>query len=147
MAQPKLSPPDIWLALIFGLSQDFEFVSCVENSHAKNNFVFRRNSHSCNSCFDWCIGFLNCTSIQWKYVSFIIMKMGTGQFAPFRWTDENLFDMHNSPFMMSDSKKQKSTKLPQNFLLLSLWKRNAKTLQPLKPMHVNQLSWWDQSSR
>ena len=50
----------------FDLSQDFESVGCVENSHAKNNIVFHRNSRSCNGCFDWCIGFLNCTgtSIQ-----------------------------------------------------------------------------------
>ena len=50
----------------FGLSQDFESVGCVENSHAKNNIVFHRNSRSCNGYFDWCIGFLNCTgtSIQ-----------------------------------------------------------------------------------
>ena len=45
----------------FGLSQDFESVGCVENSHAKNNIVFHRNSRSCNGYFDWCIGFLNCT--------------------------------------------------------------------------------------
>ena len=45
----------------FGLSQDFESVGCVENSHAKNNIVFHRNSRSCNSFFHWCIGFLNCT--------------------------------------------------------------------------------------
>ena len=45
----------------FGLSQDFESVGCVENSLAKNNIVFHRNSHSYNSFFDWCIGFLNCT--------------------------------------------------------------------------------------
>ena len=44
----------------------FESLSCVENSQAKNKFVFHRNSRSCNSCFDWCIAFLNCTgtSIQ-----------------------------------------------------------------------------------
>ena len=47
--------------IIFGLSQDFESLSCVENSHAKNNFVFLRNSRSCNGWFDWCIGFLKCT--------------------------------------------------------------------------------------
>ena len=31
-------------------------------------------------CFEWCIGFLNCTgtSVQRQYVSIIIMKMGTG---------------------------------------------------------------------
>ena len=45
----------------FGLSQDFESVGCVENSHAKNNIIFHRNSRSCNGYFDWCIGFLNCT--------------------------------------------------------------------------------------
>ena len=61
MTQPKLSPRDIWGTLIFGLAQDFESVRCMENSHAKNNFDFHRNSRSCNSCFDWCIGFLNCT--------------------------------------------------------------------------------------
>ena len=62
-------------------------------SHAKNNFVFHRNSRSCNGCFDWCIGFLNCTgtSVQWQNESIIIMKMGTGQLAPLRWTNENLF--------------------------------------------------------
>ena len=47
--------------LDFGLSQDFESVGCVENSHAKNNIVFHRNSRSCDGYFDWCIGFLNCT--------------------------------------------------------------------------------------
>ena len=41
----------------FGLSS----VGCVENSHAKNNIVFHRNSRSCNGYFHWCIGFLNCT--------------------------------------------------------------------------------------
>ena len=40
------------------------------------------------------------------------MKTGTGQFAPFRWTTENLFDTRTA-FKMSDGKKQKSTKLPQ----------------------------------
>ena len=45
----------------FGLSQDFESDGCVENSHAKNNIVFHRNSHSCNGYFHWCIGFPNCT--------------------------------------------------------------------------------------
>ena len=34
-----------------------ESVSCVENSHAENNFVFHWYSHSCNGCFE----FLNCT--------------------------------------------------------------------------------------
>ena len=52
MTQPKLSPQDIWRTLIFSLSQDFEPGSCVENSHAKNNFVLHRNSRSCNDCFD-----------------------------------------------------------------------------------------------
>ena len=42
MTQPKLSPRDIWRTLIFGLSQDFESICCVENSHAKNNFFFTR---------------------------------------------------------------------------------------------------------
>ena len=48
----------------FGLLQDFESVSCVQNSHAKNNFVFHQNSRSGNDCFDWCIRFLNCTGIS-----------------------------------------------------------------------------------
>ena len=39
------------------------------------------------------------------------MKTGTGQFAPFWWTNENLFDMHSSLFKMSDGKKQKSIKI------------------------------------
>ena len=43
------------------------------------------------------------------------MKTGTGQFAPFQWTIESLFDMRSSLFKMSDGKKQKSTKLYQNF--------------------------------
>ena len=96
---------------------DSDSVTCVENSHAKNNIVFHLNSRSCNSYFDWCIGFLNCTgiSIQRQYVSIIIMKTGTGQFAPFRWTNENLFDMRSSLFKMLEGKKQKSTKLHQNF--------------------------------
>ena len=116
MTQPKLSLRDIWRILIFGLAQDFESVSYMEYSHAKNNLDFHRNSRSCNGCFDWCIGFLNCTdtSIQRQNVSIIIMKMGTGQFAPFRWTNENLCDMRRT-FKMSDGKKQKATKLPQNF--------------------------------
>ena len=80
MTQPKLSPQDIWCIQIFGLAQDFESVSYMEYSHAKNNLVFHRNSRSCKGCFDWCIGFLNCTgtSVQRQYVSIIIMKMGTG---------------------------------------------------------------------
>ena len=79
MTQPKLSPRDIWRILIFGLAQDFESVSYMEYSHAKNNLVFHRNSRSCNGCFDWWIAFLNCTgtSVQRQYVSIIIMKMGT----------------------------------------------------------------------
>ena len=98
------------------LAQDFESVSSMEYSHAKNSLVFHRNSRSCNGCFDWWIAFLNCTgtSVQRQYVSIIIMKMGTGQFAPFRWTNKNLFDMR-STFNMSDGKKQKATKLPPNF--------------------------------
>ena len=64
----------------FGLAQDVESVSYMEYSHAKNNLGFHWNSRSCNGCFDWCIGFLNCTgtSVQRQYVSIIIMKMGTG---------------------------------------------------------------------
>ena len=63
----------------FGLAQDFESVSYMEYSHAKNNLGFHWNSRSCNGCVDWCIGFLNCTgtSVQRQYVSIIIMKMGT----------------------------------------------------------------------
>ena len=62
----KTSPAGNLAHTDFGLSQDFESVGCVENSHAKNNIVFHRNSRSCNGYFDWCIGFLNCTgtSIQ-----------------------------------------------------------------------------------
>ena len=45
------------------------------------------------------------------------MKMGTSQSPPLRWTNENLFDMCSSLFKMLDSKKQKSTKLPQKFCL------------------------------
>ena len=117
MTQPKLSPRDIWRILIFGLAQDFESISYMEYSHAKNKLDFHRNSHSCNGCFDWCIGFLNCTgaSIQRQYESIIIMKMGTGQFTPFRWSNENLFDMSRT-FKMSDGKKQKATKLPHSVL-------------------------------
>ena len=37
------------------------------------------------------------------------------QFPPFRWANENLFDMRSSLFKMSDEKKQKSTKLYKNF--------------------------------
>ena len=43
------------------------------------------------------------------------MKMGTSQFAPFPWTNENLFDMRKSAFKMSDGKKQKSTNYPRMF--------------------------------
>ena len=50
----------------FGLSQDFESDGCVENSHAKNNIVFPRNSHSCNGYFHWCIGFPNCTGTSFR---------------------------------------------------------------------------------
>ena len=52
--------------IYFGLLQDFESVSCEENPHAQNIFVLHRNSRNCNGCFDWFIGFLNCTgtSIQ-----------------------------------------------------------------------------------
>ena len=53
MTQPKLSPRDIGRSLIFGMSQDFESVSCVENSHAKNNLVFHRNSHSLIGVLDF----------------------------------------------------------------------------------------------
>ena len=42
----KLSPWNIWGTLIFCLSQDFESISYVGNSYAKNNFVFHRNSYS-----------------------------------------------------------------------------------------------------
>ena len=89
MTQPNLSPWDIWRTLIFGPSQT---VSCVGNSYAKNNSVFHQSSCSCNNCFDRCIGFRNCTgiSIQWQYILIIIMKTGTGKFASFRWTNENL---------------------------------------------------------
>ena len=75
----KTVPQDIWCIQIFGLGQDFESISYMEYSHAKNNLVFHRNSRSCKGCFDWCIGFLNCTdtSVQQQYVSIIIMKMGT----------------------------------------------------------------------
>ena len=38
MTQPKLSPWDLWCTLIFGLSQDFELISCMGNSYAKNLF-------------------------------------------------------------------------------------------------------------
>ena len=54
---PKLSPRDIWRILILGLAQNFESVSYMENSHAKNNLGFHRNSHSCNGYFD---GVLDC---------------------------------------------------------------------------------------
>ena len=57
----KIVPAGHLAHIDFGLSQDFESVGCVENSHAKNNIVFHRNSRSCNGYFDWCIGFLNCT--------------------------------------------------------------------------------------
>ena len=66
MTQPKMFPWDIWHTLTFGLSLDYQSVSFVGNSYAKNNFFCQWNSRSCNSCFAWCIGFLNCTgtSIQ-----------------------------------------------------------------------------------
>ena len=83
----------------------------MENAHVENNFIFHRNFRSCNRYFDWRIGFLNCTGTSIQWVSIIIIKMGTGQLAPFRWTNENLFDMH-SAFKMSVGKKQKATKLP-----------------------------------
>ena len=63
MTQLKLSPRDIWRILIFGLAQDFESVSYMEYSHAKNNLVFHQNSRSCNDYFDWCTGCTG-TSIQ-----------------------------------------------------------------------------------
>ena len=65
----------------FGLAQDFESVSYMEYSHAKNNLGLHRNSRSCNRCFDWCIGFMNCTgtSVQRQYVSIIIMKMANSR--------------------------------------------------------------------
>ena len=109
---PKLSLWDILRTLIFGVLQDFESIYCVwKISMPKITLFLHCNSRCCNSCFDWCIGFLNCTgiSIQWQYILIIIMKMGTCQFAPFRLTNENLFDMRSSAFKMSDSKKQKWT--------------------------------------
>ena len=48
-------------------------------------------------------------------ICIIIMKTGPGQFTPFQWTNENIFDICSSTFKMSDGKNQKSTKLPQNF--------------------------------
>ena len=88
-----------------GTSQFMSFRWTNENLFGKRSF------------FDWCIGFLNCTgtSIKWQYVLIIIMKMGASQFAPFRWTIATRFEMHSSAFKMSDSKKQKATKLLQNF--------------------------------
>ena len=117
MTQPKLSPRDIWHTLIFACPRTFESVGYVENSLAKNNIVFHRNSHSCNGYFDWCIGFLK---LYWYFSSVIICidyhyENGYRQFAPCWWTNENLFDMRSSLFKMSNGKKQKSTKLYQNF--------------------------------
>ena len=37
----KTVPRDIWRTMIFGLAQDFKSASCMENSHAKNNFFTR----------------------------------------------------------------------------------------------------------
>ena len=111
---------EIWHTLVFGLSRDLESVSCVENSHANKKVVYR-NSHSCNGCFDWCIGFLNCTgtSIQRQFVSIIIMKTGTCHFAPFGWTNENLFDMRRNlgrfgpiPFRSSHLARVVSARFP-----------------------------------
>ena len=54
------------------------------------------------------------------------MKTGTGQFAPFQWTNENLFDMRSSLFKMADGKKQKSTKLHQNLCCSACWKEMSR---------------------
>ena len=116
MTQPKLSRWDIWRTLIFGLSQDW-VRKLWGNSYAKYNFVFHQNSRSCNGCFNWCLGFLNCigTSIQWQYVLSIIMKTGTSQFTPFPWTKENLLWHAQQRIQDFGWKEPEINQLSQNF--------------------------------
>ena len=116
MARPKLSPRDIWRTLILACRRTLSPLAVWKIPMPKITLFFTGIPVvvTAISLVYWISG------LYWYFSSVIIRidyhwKTGTGQFAPFRWTNENLFDMRSSLFKMSDGKKQKSTKLHQNF--------------------------------